>query len=375
MISLEGLGGTEDRTPTEEIGVRGNSIQGSEKKFVGMLRAESGKEVSRRREARGNRSAKEQVRESKNADADADETLVGGTPSEDLRRTWDASHPLVSALLISDAKGAEAGEVRPAFGGTLERLERLKVSGMAKGDRLVSRKGSGRGKLGKKGSQGGLAGRLTHEGAAIRANDSREQGSGPMGSTHSADSREGGDTGGAIQSPALSVAIEAAATIPAGPGGVSQSPGAGPEVISGKGAAGASGIQEARGARLAGRLERLVLKGDTRAHLRLDPPLLGSIEVEIEVHKGEVSLLVQVESQTAAGDLLLAMEQLRESLEEKGLSLKEFELTHDGEAKEERGGDPGAKEASEKGSSVEVTAEVELEINGISADGRLSLVV
>jgi len=353
--------------------VRGNSIQSSKKKFMGMLRAEAGKEVSRRRETRGGRSAKEKGREPKNADAD--ETLVGGTPSAEMKRTWDASHPLVSALLISDAKGAEAGEARPVFGETLERIERLRISGLAKGGRLVSRKGSARGKIGKTGSQGGLAGRLTHKGAAIRANDSQEQVSGPTSSPDGTDLRDGGETGGAIQVSALSVPTEGAAALPAGSGGVTQSPGAGPEVINGKGAAGGAGIRAARGRQLAGRLERLVLKGETRAHLRLDPPNLGSLEVEIEVHKGEVSLVVQVESQTAAGDLLLAMEHLRESLEEEGLSLKEFELTHDGEANEERAGEPGAEEASENGASGEVTAEVELEINGISADGRLSLVV
>jgi flagellar hook-length control protein FliK len=124
-------------------------------------------------------------------------------------------------------------------------------------------------------------------------------------------------------------------------------------------------------------LQKFVLKGTNKVKIRLDPPNLGAVDVDIEVVDGDVFLSLQAESASAASELQSQLELLRESLEEQGLNLKEFELGHGAkDAEESKDGKESRKSKSRTEKNGDGTASGENQSgNGIGADGRLDVVV
>ncbi|OAQ21271.1 flagellar hook-length control protein FliK [Thermosulfurimonas dismutans] len=66
--------------------------------------------------------------------------------------------------------------------------------------------------------------------------------------------------------------------------------------------------------------------GERRAKIKLEPPELGEMEIDLKVHKGEVQVVLTVEKPEAARELHLHLPHLRHSLEELGLNLSEFQI-------------------------------------------------
>ncbi|QER41351.1 flagellar hook-length control protein FliK [Thermodesulfobacterium sp. TA1] len=66
-------------------------------------------------------------------------------------------------------------------------------------------------------------------------------------------------------------------------------------------------------------------EGEKRAYVRLEPPHLGSLDLEIKVHEKEVMIVARVEKEEAFRELQANVEAIRESLKELGLSLKDFQ--------------------------------------------------
>ena len=127
-------------------------------------------------------------------------------------------------------------------------------------------------------------------------------------------------------------------------------------------------------------IEKFILKGMNKVKMRLDPPELGAVDVDIEVVDGDVFLSVQTESASASAELQSQLELLRESLKEQGLNLKEFELGHG--AKDAEGSKDGkessrnesrtAKETKDDKTGAQAAAS---EPKGVTADGRVDMVV
>jgi len=125
-------------------------------------------------------------------------------------------------------------------------------------------------------------------------------------------------------------------------------------------------------------LERFVLKGTSKVQMRLDPPELGTVDIEIEVTDGEVFLSVRAESAEAVSALQSEMELLRESLKEQGLDLSHFELGHPDRDSGDSGKDPASSSAEGKGDRSRHGTDAEdasTTTRGITADGRLDVMV
>ena len=125
-------------------------------------------------------------------------------------------------------------------------------------------------------------------------------------------------------------------------------------------------------------LERFVLKGTSKVQMRLDPPELGTVDIEIEVKDGEVFLSVRAESVEAVSALQSEMESLGESLKEQGLDLSHFELEHSDHNSGDSGEDPASSSAQGNAERSRQQADAEAAsttIRGITADGRLDVMV
>ena len=125
-------------------------------------------------------------------------------------------------------------------------------------------------------------------------------------------------------------------------------------------------------------LERFVLKGTSKVQMRLDPPELGTVDIEIEVTDGEVFLSVRAESVEAVSALQSEMELLKESLKEQGLDLSHFELGHPDRDSGDSGKDPASSSAEGKGDRSRHRTDAEAASTttlGITADGRLDVMV
>ena len=66
--------------------------------------------------------------------------------------------------------------------------------------------------------------------------------------------------------------------------------------------------------------------GTTHARLQLHPQELGRVDVEIRTKDGEVTLLVRTETVQAAAELNSQMNDLRGSMREHGLELKDCDV-------------------------------------------------
>ncbi len=125
-------------------------------------------------------------------------------------------------------------------------------------------------------------------------------------------------------------------------------------------------------------LERFVLKGTSKVQMRLDPPDLGTVDIDIEVTKGEVFLSVRAESVEAVNALQSELELLRESLKEQGLDLSHFELGHPDRDAANSGRDSASTGTGAKDDKARRESETEAEATttrGITADGRLDVMV
>ncbi len=70
--------------------------------------------------------------------------------------------------------------------------------------------------------------------------------------------------------------------------------------------------------------------GMKKARIRLEPPELGEVEVDVRVQHREVSLFLRVEKTEAAHQLHLHLPHLREALQDLGLQLSEFQISYFG---------------------------------------------
>ncbi|WP_028841106.1 flagellar hook-length control protein FliK [Thermodesulfobacterium hveragerdense] len=66
-------------------------------------------------------------------------------------------------------------------------------------------------------------------------------------------------------------------------------------------------------------------EGEKKAYVRLEPPHLGGLDLEIKVKEKEVIIVARVEKEEAFRELQNNVEAIRESLKELGLSLKDFQ--------------------------------------------------
>jgi flagellar hook-length control protein FliK len=73
-------------------------------------------------------------------------------------------------------------------------------------------------------------------------------------------------------------------------------------------------------------LGRIASMGTTHAKLQLHPQELGRVDVEIRTKDGEVTLLVRTETVQAAAELNSQMNDLRGSMREHGLELKDCDV-------------------------------------------------
>lgn len=74
-----------------------------------------------------------------------------------------------------------------------------------------------------------------------------------------------------------------------------------------------------------------------RVTLRLDPPHLGAVTLDIASRNGEVHVVMRVEGPAAAQQLAAQRDQLRSALDAQGLSLAGFDIQQErGERQHER---------------------------------------
>ncbi len=66
-------------------------------------------------------------------------------------------------------------------------------------------------------------------------------------------------------------------------------------------------------------------EGEKKAYVRLEPPHLGGLDLEIKVKEKEVIIVARVEKEEAFRELQNNVEAIKESLKELGLSLKDFQ--------------------------------------------------
>ncbi len=66
--------------------------------------------------------------------------------------------------------------------------------------------------------------------------------------------------------------------------------------------------------------------GERKARIKMEPPELGEVEVDVEVRRGEVKLVFSVERSEVARELHLHLPHLRELFEQNGLKLTEFQV-------------------------------------------------
>ena len=66
--------------------------------------------------------------------------------------------------------------------------------------------------------------------------------------------------------------------------------------------------------------------GEKKARLRLEPPDLGEVEVDLRVHHREVTLFLRVEKPEAAHQLQMHLAHLEKALDELGLRLTDFQI-------------------------------------------------
>ena len=67
--------------------------------------------------------------------------------------------------------------------------------------------------------------------------------------------------------------------------------------------------------------------GEKKARIKLEPPELGEMEIDLKVHDKKVEILLKVERPEAARELHLHLSHLKHSLEQMGLNLSEFQVT------------------------------------------------
>ncbi len=90
-------------------------------------------------------------------------------------------------------------------------------------------------------------------------------------------------------------------------------------------------------ARVTQALRAAVNSGARRISMRLDPPGLGSVTVEVEVEGGVAKVRVVTETSAASGLLSSHGNELRQTLKEQGLVLSEFNVKADAGQSNERG--------------------------------------
>ncbi len=66
--------------------------------------------------------------------------------------------------------------------------------------------------------------------------------------------------------------------------------------------------------------------GERKARLKLEPPDLGEVEIDLRVHRGEVKLFLAVEKPETARELHLYLPHLRNALEEAGFRLTDCQI-------------------------------------------------
>lgn len=67
--------------------------------------------------------------------------------------------------------------------------------------------------------------------------------------------------------------------------------------------------------------------GEKKASLKLEPPELGEIEIDLKVQEQKIEILFKVERPEVARELYLHLSPLKHSLEQRGLNLSEFQVT------------------------------------------------
>jgi flagellar hook-length control protein FliK len=86
-------------------------------------------------------------------------------------------------------------------------------------------------------------------------------------------------------------------------------------------------------------------RGATRLRLRLNPPSLGDLKVDLTVRKGVLEGRLTAESQQARDQLAAHMERLKEQLAAQGLNVGEFQVGVDQSFRQAHG-DPSTSKGS-----------------------------
>ncbi len=81
--------------------------------------------------------------------------------------------------------------------------------------------------------------------------------------------------------------------------------------------------------RISDAMRHSVLQGVRTAHIRLSPPDLGSLRMEVAVKAGVVTAHLEADTAQARDLLMGGLSQLRQHLEEQGLRIGEFTVDYD----------------------------------------------
>ena len=119
-------------------------------------------------------------------------------------------------------------------------------------------------------------------------------------------------------------------------------------------------------------------RGEDRLRLRLSPPELGEVRLDLKLHGADLKVILVAETQTAREALQASMPELRSSLAEQGLRLEEFGVFVRQDGAEgfaflgrEQAGRQQAETQAEPGPQVQGGAEPEA--GAIHTVGRINL--
>jgi flagellar hook-length control protein FliK len=74
------------------------------------------------------------------------------------------------------------------------------------------------------------------------------------------------------------------------------------------------------------KVQWMVRNGEGKAILRLDPPELGHIEIEVETKSGEMKIHMSVENESVKNTLEASAPQLRQSMEQHHVKIEKLEV-------------------------------------------------
>jgi flagellar hook-length control protein FliK len=126
--------------------------------------------------------------------------------------------------------------------------------------------------------------------------------------------------------------------------------------------------------RFAPELTEAIDQGARRMQLRLDPPSLGGLDVDLLVNKGQVSIQIRTDSSLSAAQIQEQTHDLREALREAGLELQNFDVGQ-GRSGNGEGQDENAGQEEDVSAVVDTRAQISSTAKRHISRGRVDLIV